>query len=130
VHPFSGQIAPGATIPVVAAGVFDFVGGTTSVVLTGAAHISGAAALSLGIAAGSTSVATDLCYKLGSGPVTNFEPSNYVSSLITAPQVSVAAAGSVSLAAGSYTVGACVSNQGPSDLDANDYVSGWVMVTN
>jgi hypothetical protein len=44
--------------------------------------------------------------------------------------VSVAAAGSVSLPAGTYTVGVCARNGGAQDLDANDYASGWVMVSN
>jgi hypothetical protein len=107
-----------------------FVGGTTSVVLAGPSHISGAAAMSLGVTAGSTTVMADLCYQVGAGPLVNFEPANYVSSLVSAGQVSLSAAGSVSLTAGTYTVGVCARNGGAFDLDSNDFASGWVMVTN
>jgi hypothetical protein len=107
-----------------------FVGGTTSVVLAAAGHISGAAAMSLGVSTASTTVMADLCYQVGAGPLVNFEPLNYVSSIVGNPQTSLSAAGSVSLAAGTYTVGVCARNGGAQDLDTNDFASGWVMVTN
>jgi hypothetical protein len=127
VHTFSGA-AP-AVITALSPN-FVFVGGTTSIVLVGAAHISGAAAMSLGVSTASTTVMADLCYQVGSGPLVNFEPTNYVSSQVSSAQVSLSAAGSVSLAAGTYTVGVCARNGGAQDLDSNDFASGWVMVTN
>ncbi len=44
---------------------------------------------------------------------------------------STAASASISgLAAGTYTVGFCVQNNGAQAIDSNDYVNGWVIVTN
>jgi hypothetical protein len=127
VHTFSGAVA--ANIPALSAN-FVFAGGTTSVVLAAPGHISGAATMSVGVTTASTIVMADLCYQVGAGPLVNFEPVNYVQSVVGNPQVSVAAAGSVSLPAGTYTVGVCARNGGAQDLDANDYASGWVMVSN
>ena len=115
--------------------VFVFTGPTATVSTTTGQALVGSAEASLG-----NSALTDLfvnvsmCYQStapGPQPLNIFAGDfNYVVVDITQPEMSVSAAGAVIPGAGTWNVGECVQNSAATDLDANDYVNGWVQVVN
>jgi hypothetical protein len=113
-------------------GAYVFAGPTVSFTLAAGQRMTGAAVAPLGTGGLLTAVfAAGLCYQVGAGQIMNFVGGFY--SVVRVPvgsQVPVSAAASTAPgAAGTYTVGYCVQNSGPSPLNNNDYVNGWVMVT-
>jgi hypothetical protein len=125
------SIAPGVT--------FGFAGPTANVTTTANQRITGTAVAQIGILAGGTSAtaAVDLCYRAAGGAtLTNFAGVNYIDHAVYAGlRYDYVASGSVIPGAGTWTVGLCVANgtgAGPnlSALANNDYVNGWVQVTN
>lgn len=130
IQAFSGSIAaiPGSSLNYV------FAGPPVSLTLTATQRMTGAATLSMGLATSVPEQSADigLCYRLGStGVISNFAGINYVSHTIRPGSHTYSASGSVVPGnAGTYTVGACVRNHGAQSITANDYVNGWVMVTN
>jgi hypothetical protein len=96
--------------------------------------LTGAAVAPLGFATGATAATAriSLCYQYnGAGALTSFAGSNYSTHRLVAERRTYSAAGSVTVAsAGMYTVGMCVLNGAPATISDNDYVNGWVQVTN
>jgi len=127
-HAFAGDIqliAGGAT-------GYQFVGETVSLTVDGAPSVVGAASLVLGTSvAKANAVRIGLCYQLGNGAIENFVRGSYtavdVDSIRTAQSVSASYG---PLAAGTYTMGACVWNEGNVTLNNNDYVNGWFLLVN
>jgi hypothetical protein len=124
---FSGQIVS------IAAGAasYVFAGPTASVTLAKQQRVTGAAELPLATASGTAALTrVGLCYQTQGGPITNFVGQGY--SLMTIDNVlrPYAASGTIVLGAGTYTVGACVMNTGATVISNNDFVNGWVHVTN
>jgi hypothetical protein len=113
---------------------FVFAGPTVIVSTTDTQRISGVAQAPLGTsAAGFASFGYDLCYRpLGSSsaPV-NFAGSTFSIAEVsnTAGRLSFTAAASIVPGAGHWEVGYCVFNRGTINLDNNDSVNGWVIVT-
>ena len=111
-----------------------FAGPTVSVTTTGSQRITGAAQAPLGtMTAGLAVFRYDLCYRAAGTtniPI-NFTGANYSRGEIsdTAGVLSFSAAASVVPGAGTWEVGYCVWNTGTRDLDNNDYVNGWVIIT-
>jgi hypothetical protein len=127
---FSGSIGT------VAAHTYQFVfaGPTVIVSTTDAQRISGVAQAPLGAsAAGFASFGYDLCYRMiGSSSA----PSNFTGNSFSIARVSnttgrlpFTAAASIVPGAGQWEVGYCVFNGGAIDLDNNDFLNGWIMVT-
>jgi hypothetical protein len=76
-------------------------------------------------------VGIGLCYQTSGGAVTIFTGGLILVTQVGTTLETYAANGSVAnLSAGTYTVGYCVRNFSNGAIDSNDYVSGWVMVTN
>ncbi len=113
-------------------GAFVFVGPTAEITLTETRVVFGAAQAPLGSDGADASLTTlpffyDLCFSDGGSP----EPFAGVFSPEGDPDVrplSWAAAGAITLTAGTYDVGFCVMNSGVLALDLVSNVSGWVQV--
>ncbi len=114
-----------------------FAGPTTTVTVADGQRITGAGTAAVGhfSTTNTVTVSASLCWSLvpAGSPLEAFYPTQYPdTSVPLAPQKALlAAAATVSLAAGSYRVGFCIKNKSnTTTLGASDVVSGWVMVTN
>ncbi len=124
---FSGFIP---TIPGSASG-YAFVGPTTSVTLTSTQRLTGSASAVLGLSTGGPqAINIGMCYQQGAGVINNFFGGNYIAPYATTSRLLMTASATAFLAAGTYNVGFCVFNFGALSLSNNDYVNGWVMVSN
>ena len=111
-----------------------FAGPTVNVSTTTSQKITGVAQAPLGtFTAGMATFGYDLCYRSAgtSDPLVNFTGVNASFGEVsdTAGRLSFTAAASVIPGEGSWEVGYCVMNLGLIDLDNNDLVNGWVVVT-
>jgi Collagen triple helix repeat (20 copies) len=110
-----------------------FVGPTATVTTTATEKITGSAQAPLAMsAAGKQTFIYGLCYQAstpGAG-IINFVGKDYSVGEITSTRQSWAASASVTPGAGTWNVGFCIVNDGANPINNNDYVSGWVMVTN
>jgi hypothetical protein len=111
---------------------FFFVASAPLTITDSPKRLTGSSVAIVGATGGFTNISTTLCYQsfppgFPPGPVTPF--GNYISSSADTTRASVPASASVTLPVGNYLVGQCVRtiNQ---DLNNNDYVTGWVMVSN
>lgn len=111
---------------------FTLVGPTSTVTITSVQRLSGSASAILRRTVANTGVVLlGLCYQQGAGPITNFAGLNYMETQVdTFGRPYAVAVSVVPGTAGTYTVGFCVRNASTGPLDGNDYVNGWVMVTN
>lgn len=112
-----------------------FAGPTASVMTTESQRITGVAEAPLGTTAtdSAASFLYDLCYRAGGS---SDVPVSFAGANSSVGQVSAAtgrlpfpAAGSIVPGAGTWEVGFCVLNSGSAALDMNDFLNGWVMVT-
>ncbi len=128
-HPFAGYIGGG---PLNNHTEFVFVGPTATVSLADGQKMTGVAAVPLAVGFSSPTIVVDigLCYKLSSAAhPSNFVGDYYLSTTVDQYWRSLAANGSVSgLAAGDYTVGACIRNTNSVAITESDFVNGWVAV--
>lgn len=108
------------------------VGPTATVTTTASQRLTGAASAPLGIlGTGTVSFDYGLCYRPSAGgTVTNFTGSSYSTGEAASNRTAFAATASVSPGAGTWAVGFCVRNAGTVSLDDNDWVNGWIIVTN
>jgi hypothetical protein len=128
VHGFSGDtgtISPNAA--------YQFVGPQATVTTAGAQRLTGAATVALGLASGELPVFIPygLCYQPNAGgALTNFAGGNYVLGRFPASpeRLNYSATATTSPGAGAWRVGFCL--QTPyATLDNNDFVNGWVIVS-
>ena len=112
-----------------------FAGPTVDITTTASQKITGVVQAPLGTTtAGVADFGYDLCYRSAgtSDPLTNFTGAGGASFgevSDTAGRLSFTAAASALPGEGSWEVGYCVMNSGAIDLDNNDLVNGWVVVT-
>jgi len=128
---FAGYITPIAG----SASAYVFAGPTAQVTTTASApRLTGAAAGVMALLAGGPINAdVGLCYQstLPMSPIVNFmDLLGYLTVEIGTTRLTYACAGSVIPTVGTYTVGMCVRNPSGSPISNNDYVNGWVQVTN
>jgi len=113
-----------------------FIGPTQSVTATASQRFVGSVGASLAVSGGqdagsSQSFDLALCYKKGTGALTTFVGFNYITvTANTTPRTFSVSESVVPGSSGTYTVGVCVMNFGSVNIDDNDWVNGWVMVTN
>jgi hypothetical protein len=114
--------------------VYVFAGPTAVVTITASQRLTGSAFGVMGLTTGGPQrIDIGMCYQLGAGAVLNFiDPTHYVTVPMPAEQrMYTASATVVPGTAGTYTVGLCVRNQhGAIAIDNNDYMNGFVQVTN
>lgn len=119
-----GSIAGGAA-------AYVFVGPTVTVTTTAAQRITGAAEAPLGVSTGTGSAYVGLCYQpSGGGTITNFVGGAYSIVEFNTTRMTYAASASIAPGAGTWIVGYCVQNFGAQAINDNDFVNGWVQVTN
>ena len=111
---------------------FVFAGPTTVVTTTAGQRITGSAEAPLALASGGPETAwIDLCFQPSAGgDLLNFSGGNFSESQIGTVRFPYSAAGSIIPGAGTWNVGYCIWNVGTLGLNNNDFVNGWVIVTN
>jgi len=136
IHPFAGS---GANPTVPAGGgsaPWTFIGPTVSVPVAAGQRVTGSAVAVLGTSAQSPQVATPVSFSLciqigGAGAINSFYPGDFTDAQVSV-RLSYAAAASTSVpVAGNHKIGYCVKNKSANvALTNNEYVNGWVMVSN
>jgi hypothetical protein len=114
-------------------GAYVFAGPTATVTTTATQSLTGAAEAPIGLAAGSAAgqARIGLCYQATAGGAINvFAGLNYSIHRVVAERRAYSAAGTVVPGAGSWRVGMCVWNMAAGAISDNDYVNGYVQVTN
>jgi len=94
-------------------------------------RITAAAQAPLASLGGTATFRAGICYQVGAGALANFVGGFY--SIMQADDVrsgTPASASITGLAPNTYNVGYCVMNTGTLPLNSNDYVNGWVILTN
>lgn len=112
---------------------YQFAGPQATVVTTGIQRLTGAAEAPIALSSGGPSnFRYGLCYQSAAGgPIQNFVGGLYSIGEIDTTRSSWAASATVVLGAGTWRVGFCVAPQGVNlTINDNDFVNGWVMVTN
>jgi hypothetical protein len=134
IHPFAGS----APTPVPAGGgsaPWTFIGPTVSVPVAAGQRVTGSAVAVLGTSAQSPQVANPVSFSLciqigGAGAIDSFYSGNFTDAQVSIRQSYAAAASTVPVA-GTHKIGYCVKNKSTNvALTANEYVNGWVMVSN
>lgn len=97
--------------------------------------MTASAETALGLASGTASQVfrLDWCYRTSSNSsatLTNFAGFNWTDHLASRERRAYSAVGSAVPGAGTWTVGVCVRNTGAATLADNDWLNGWVLVTN
>ena len=111
---------------------FVFAGPTATLTISATQRLTGAAAAPLGTGSSTALIDIALCYALGAGSLQILSGgSNYETVTATTTRIPYSVAMSAVIGtAGTYTVGFCVRNNGAVALTNNDYVAGYVQVTN
>ncbi len=114
--------------------VYVFVGPTAQVTTTATQRLTGAAEAPLGLATGSAATTgfVGLCYQstAAGSVINNFVGGNYSVHRFVGGREAYPAVGTVVPGAGTYNVGYCVRNLGVTAITDNDWVNGYVQVTN
>jgi hypothetical protein len=109
------------------------VGPTATVTTLAGQRLTGAAIFAIGLAAGTATqnINVDLCVQsIDAGNVMNFTGSLFTQPQITVVRTAFSPAASAFPGAGTWKVGACIRWIGTGNVANNDYVNGWVHVTN
>lgn len=131
-------VGAASSLPTTIAGnaiAFVFVGTTASVTVAAGQRLTGGGAAAFATTTGTAPLfSAALCFQQTAptaGVISDFYLGRWVDTTITTTRVAVPVAGTASgLAAGTYTVGYCVQNQGTVAVNSNDWVNWWVHVTN
>lgn len=112
---------------------FQFVGGQTVVTTSSTQRLTAAAMVPVGVSTvgvGHETIELDVCYQPNGvgGSLTNFSGPAYSIVAVTSVHTAQAVVATVVPGAGTWRVGACVVTSVP--LDNNDFVNGYVQVTN
>jgi hypothetical protein len=111
---------------------YEFAGPQAGVTTVGSQRLTGAAMVPIGLNSGGPSIVNlGLCYQSSSGGLLTSFSGNYSVVEVSTVRVSQSVAESVIPGPGTWNVGACVKTE-TSDvtLNDNDFVNGWVQVTN
>ena len=132
VVPFNGSAGAGPFSNMTA---YNFVGPTTIITITSTTQkVYGTAIAAIASPTGSPTITAryGLGYRLGTtGTITNFVGGAYADVQITSTRSPLTAVGYVTgLPVGTYIVGVIIFNTSTTAISENDYVNGWVMVTN
>jgi hypothetical protein len=118
-----------------------FAGPSAELTLKGGERLTGAASAPMGLSKDAPRQTADvgLCYQLivsrahPAGKVRNFVGANFSAHLFTATRATYSATATIgpdpALVPGIYRVGMCVRNNGNSAINDNNFVNGWVRVT-
>jgi hypothetical protein len=111
---------------------FAFVGQPASITINNTQRVTTTLSAALATSSGTANFRFNVCYQLQpSGIVSEFTGGGFMSLSATTLRSTFAASQSrVIGSAGTYKVGLCIWNYGATAIDSNDYLFGWVMVTN
>ena len=123
---FTGFIPP---IPP-AETTWQFLGSQAVVTTTSTQRMTASAMVPIGVTGAAITIKLDVCYQpnVAGGTVNPFSGGNYSIVAVTPTRTSQGVAGTLVPGAGTWRVGACT--QTAASLDNNDFVNGWVQVTN
>jgi hypothetical protein len=109
-----------------------FAGAPAQVTTTVAnSRVTATATAPLGLNTGTPQYAdVGICYQTAGGIIINFVEGQFSQQHFTTLRASYSAAATKVLAPGTYSVGMCVRNSGSSTINNNNYVNGWVLLTN
>jgi hypothetical protein len=110
-----------------------FAGPGGNVTVASGQRITASAGGAMALASGSANqlVEVSLCYQLvGGGSMIAMYGAGFMVEHFTTTRTIHSASMAAMPPAGTYTVGLCVRNTGPAAINNNDYVAGWVQVTN
>ena len=124
-HKISGFISPVTA----AEGVWQFLGTQATVTTTSTQRLTSAAMVPIATTGPPSTIKLDVCYQPGAGGAVNpFSGGAFSFVAITQTRVAQSVAGTLVPGAGTWKVGACA--QTTTALDNNDFVNGYVQVTN
>lgn len=120
---FIPSIAPAET-------TWQFLGNQAVVTTATGQRMSASVMVPLGVTGAPVTIKLDVCYQpnVAGGTVNPFSGGNYSIVAVTAARTSQGVAGTLVPGAGTWRVGACT--QTTATLDNNDFVNGYVQVTN
>ena len=120
---FIPAIAPAET-------TWQFLGNQAVVTTATGQRMSASVMVPLGVTGAPVTIKLDVCYQpnVAGGTVNPFSGGNYSIVAVTATRTSQGVAGTMVPGAGTWRVGACA--QTAATLDNNDFVNGYVQVTN
>lgn len=120
---FIPAIAPAET-------TWQFLGNQAVVTTTTGQRMSASVMVPLGVTGAPVTIKLDVCYQpnVAGGTVNPFSGGNYSIVAVTSTRTSQGVAGTMVPGAGTWRVGACA--QTAATLDNNDFVNGYVQVTN
>ena len=108
---------------------YQFLGATATVTTTAAQRLTGSAMVPVGVTGAASTIQLDLCYQPNAGgALTGFSGGGYSLVAVTGARLAQSAAATVVPGAGTWRVGACAKTSVA--LDNNDFVNGFVQVTN
>ena len=109
-----------------------FAGPTATVTTNASQRITASASVPIGLTTGGPILFDyGLCYRTSSGgTVFNFHDTAYQTAEATTTRAAFSTSASVVPGAGTWAVGFCIHNGSASSLNDNDFVNGWVTVTN
>ncbi|NUN14105.1 MAG: hypothetical protein HUU55_10775 [Myxococcales bacterium] len=113
--------------------VYVFAGPTATVTTTAGQRLTGAAEAPVGLTVGAASQTAQigLCYRPQSGgTLVNFVGGGYSIHSMFAERRCYSVSATTVPGAGTWQVGMCIMNNGQATISNNDYVNGWVQVTN
>ena len=109
--------------------VWQFLGNQATVTTTSSQRLTAAAMVPIATTGTPSTIKLDVCYQASAGGAINpFSGAAFAFVAVTATRFAQSAAGSVVPGAGTWKVGACA--QTSVALDNNDFVNGYVQVTN
>jgi hypothetical protein len=112
-------------------GGYVFLGPQALVTVGAGQKLIAAASIPISTTSGVAAVKLGLCYQSDSGPITNFVGGGYSVCEVGTERIAQSASAMLSgPAAGVYKIGACLEPIGATAINSNDFVNGWVMVTN
>jgi hypothetical protein len=112
------------------ANAYQFLGPQVTVTTTATQRLTGSAMVPVGVTGAPQTIRLDLCYQQNAAgaTVSPFSGGSYALVTVTPTRTAQAVAGTVVPGAGSWHVGACALTAVL--LDSNDYVNGYIQVTN
>ncbi|MBX5481309.1 MAG: collagen-like protein [Myxococcaceae bacterium] len=112
---------------------WEFAGPTKQITTTAGQRITGSITAAIGLPPGSSATLADidLCLQSGSGSLLLFSgPLGFKRGQIDETRRFITASNTVVPGAGTWNVGFCVRNLGTTLFSNNDFMNGWLMVTN
>ncbi len=107
---------------------WSFFGPTKKITVNGSQRVIGSGSAVFGTYSGTSRISVSICYQQTGGVINSFAGNNHLIADADSLRRTFAVTVTAAPAAGTYSVGYCIINNGTQTLGNNDYVNGWVMV--